>query len=330
MKVLVVGGAGYIGSHTVREMLDEGKHEIVVMDNLSKGHPESVPKGITLEIGDIHDSAFLDVLFTKHKFDSVMFFAASISVGDSVADPLAYFENNVAGPVNFLKAMQKYKVKYFIFSSTAALFGEPDRVPIGSDDRTHPVNPYGDTKLMVEHILRWCDEAFGLKFVCLRYFNACGAHPSGDIGEHHEPETHLIPIILEVALGKREKISVFGNDYPTEDGTCIRDYVHVCDLASAHIKALDYLEAGNPSNRFNLGSGAGFSVRQIIDAARKVTGQSIPEEVKPRRAGDPPVLVASSDKAENGLGWVRKFQNVEDIVATAWNWHKKHPAGYTH
>ncbi|KAI8803900.1 hypothetical protein BJ742DRAFT_473555 [Cladochytrium replicatum] len=330
MKVLVVGGAGYIGSHTVRELLDEGKHEIVVMDNLSKGHPESVPKGITFEKGDVHDSAFLDGLFTKHKIDAVMFFAASISVGDSVVDPLAYFENNVAGPINFLKAMQKYNVKFFIFSSTAALFGEPDRIPIGSDDNTHPVNPYGDSKLMVEQILRWCDEAFGLKFVCLRYFNACGAHPTGDIGEHHEPETHLIPIVLEVALGKRQKISVFGNDYPTEDGTCIRDYVHVCDLASAHIKALDYLEAGNPSNRFNLGSGAGYSVRQIIDAARKVTGHSIPEEVKLRRAGDPPVLVASSDKAEKDLGWVRRFQNVEDIVATAWNWHQKHPAGYTH
>ncbi|KAJ1555447.1 hypothetical protein HK096_008905 [Nowakowskiella sp. JEL0078] len=330
MKVVVCGGAGYIGSHTVRELIASQAYETVIIDNLSKGHVESVPAGIPLEIGDISDALFLDAVFQKHQPDAVMHFSASISVGESVEDPLAYYQNNVSATIVLLQAMNRAGIKKFIFSSTAALFGDPDRVPIASDDRTHPVNPYGDTKLAVEHILKWCDEAYGLKYVCLRYFNACGAHESGDIGEHHDPETHLIPLILQVPMGKREKIFIYGNDYATEDGTCVRDYIHVTDLATAHIKALEYLVRGNESNRFNLGSGKGYSVQEIVEAARKVTGHAIPAEIKLRRPGDPAVLVADSEKAEETLGWKRKYVKIDDILATAWRFHQRFPSGYKH
>ncbi|KAJ3282088.1 hypothetical protein HDU76_008783, partial [Blyttiomyces sp. JEL0837] len=326
--VLVCGGAGYIGSHVVRELSKISKFEIVILDSLSAGHSPAVPKGITLEVGDIRDKAFLDNVFSKHKPEAVFHLCASISVGDSVKDPLGYYDNNVSGTVYLLQAMQKHGAKYFIFSSTAAVFGFPERSPIMEDDKKAPINPYGDTKLAVETILKWVDNAHGIKYVCLRYFNACGADESGEIGEDHEDETHLIPLILQVPLGKREKIYIFGDDYKTHDGTCIRDYVHVSDIALAHIAAVEYLAKNNQSNHFNLGSGKGYTVKEIIDAARKVTGHPIPAEVKSRRPGDPDSLVASSERAETILGWKRKYVKVEDIVATAWKWHNSHPSGY--
>ncbi|KND00449.1 UDP-glucose 4-epimerase [Spizellomyces punctatus DAOM BR117] len=328
MKILIAGGAGYIGSHLVRELHKLGKHEIIVLDNLSTGHTAAIPQAVTFEQGDIRDKQRLDEVFAKHKPVAVYHLSASIEVAQSCVDPLSYYENNVSGTVTLLQIMQKYGSKYFIFSSTAALFGMPDRIPIEADDTTKPVNPYGETKLAVEKILHWCDQAFGLKYVCLRYFNACGADEAGDIGEDHTPESHLIPLVLQVPAGKREKVFIFGDDYDTEDGTCVRDYVHVTDLASAHIQALDYLGETNESNRFNLGSGHGYSVKQIIDAARRVTGHPIPAEIKPRRAGDPATLVASSTKAEKVLGWKRKYDSIDKIVATAWKFHQLHPKGF--
>lgn len=253
-----------------------------MLDNLSKGHAESVPANVTLEIGDIRNKDDLERVFSKHQPQAVFHFSASIEVGESCADPLKYFENNVSGTITLLQAMQKHGVKYFIFSSTAALFGMPEKMPIEADDRTMPINPYGDTKLVVENVLKWCDKAFGLRYVCLRYFNACGADAKGDLGEDHEPESHLIPIVLQVPLGKREQVYIFGDDYNTPDGTCIRDYVHVTDLATAHIKALEYMVKNNVSARFNLGSGKGYSVKEIIEAARRVTGHPIPAIVKER------------------------------------------------
>ncbi|KAJ3189245.1 hypothetical protein HDU85_002870 [Gaertneriomyces sp. JEL0708] len=328
MKILVCGGAGYIGSHLVRELHKVQKHDIVVLDNLSTGHTAAVPQGIPVEHGDIRDKAFLERVFSTHKPEGVFHFSASIEVAQSCVDPLSYYENNVCGTVTLLQAMQKHKAKYFIFSSTAALFGMPERIPIEAEDLTKPINPYGETKLAIEKALHWCDEAFGLKYACLRYFNACGADESGDIGEDHEPESHLIPLVLQVPAGKREKVFIFGDDYPTEDGTCVRDYIHVTDLCVAHIQALDYLVAHNKSERFNLGCGKGYSVKQIIEAARRVTGHPIPAEVKPRRAGDPATLIASSKKAEDVLGWTRKYQSIDDIVASAWKFHQLRPKGF--
>ncbi|KAI9342036.1 hypothetical protein BDR26DRAFT_918198 [Obelidium mucronatum] len=328
MKVIVCGGAGYIGSHVVRELLRTNKYEIVILDNLSTGHKESVPQGIPLEVGDIRDKAFLEATFAKHKPQALFHLCASISVGDSVKDPLSYYENNVSGTVTLLQAMVAHDVKYFVFSSTAAIFGYPERSPIQEDDKQFPINPYGDTKLAVETLLKWVEQAHGLKYVCLRYFNACGADETGEIGEDHADETHLIPLILQVPLGKREKIFVFGDDYNTHDGTCIRDYVHVTDIANAHIYAVEHLARTGQSDRFNLGSGKGYSVKEIVDAARKVTGHPIPAEIKERRAGDPDSLIAASAKAEKVLGWKRKYQKVEDIVASAWKWHTTHPNGY--
>ncbi|KAI8916277.1 hypothetical protein EDD86DRAFT_198183, partial [Gorgonomyces haynaldii] len=326
MKVLVCGGAGYIGSHLVRE-ISKLDYQVVVFDNLSKGHKEAVPSNATFELGDIRNKDDLERMFSKHRPDAVFHFCASIEVGESVIDPLKYYDNNVSGTVVLLQAMQKYQTKYFIFSSTAALFGLPKKIPIESDDPTFPINPYGDTKLAVENILKWCDQAFGLKSVCLRYFNACGADAQGDLGEDHEPESHLIPIVLQVPLGKREKVYIFGSDYQTPDGTCVRDYVHVTDLATAHIKALEYLIKHNKSDRFNLGSGKGYSVKEIIEAARRVTGHPIPADLKDRRPGDPDILIADSQKAEQVLGWKRQYDTIDSIVATAWNFHQKNPNG---
>jgi UDP-glucose 4-epimerase len=295
---------------------------------MTKGHKQAVPKHIPIEEGDIRDTAFLDTVFAKHKPDAVMHFCASIEVAASCIDPLGYYENNVSGTINLLQAMQRNNIKYIIFSSTAALFGIPKNMPIKEDDPTIPINPYGDTKLAVETVLKWCDKAYGMKYACLRYFNACGADEYGEIGEDHEPESHLIPLVLQVPLGRREKCYIFGDDYDTPDGTCVRDYIHVTDLATAHIKALEYLAKENTSNKFNLGSGKGFSVKEIIEAARKVTGHPIPCEVKERRAGDPATLIAASDKVEKVLGWTRKYTTIESIVATAWNFHQKHPKGF--
>ncbi|CAG8737661.1 15375_t:CDS:1 [Racocetra fulgida] len=328
MKILVSGGAGYIGSHLVRELSTQQDYEIIVLDNLSKGHIKSIPNGIKFEKADVRDKKALERIFSEYKPDVVMHFCASISVEESVADPLEYYENNVVGTIYLLQAMKKHNVKYFIFSSSAAIFGNAKKVPITDNMRPDPINPYADTKAVVEKLLAWSENAYGLKYICLRYFNACGAHESGEIGEDHDPETHLIPLILQVALGQRDSISIFGDDYETKDGTCVRDYIHVTDLATAHIKALEYLIRENKSQSFNLGSGEGYTVKEIINAARNVTSHPIQAVVEARRIGDPAVLIAESTRAEQILGWKRKYNTIEDIVASAWKYHKSHINGY--
>lgn len=327
MAILVCGGAGYIGSHMVAELLENGE-EVVVLDNLEKGHTEALLGG-KLYIGDLRDRSILDKVFTENKIDAVIDFAAYSLVGESMIEPLKYFNNNVGGTISLLEAMRDYNVKYIVFSSTAATYGEPDVVPIGEDSKTIPTNAYGESKLLVEKILRWCDHAYGIKYTTLRYFNAAGAHISGKIGEDHSPESHLIPIILDVALGNRDKIMMYGDDYDTKDGTCIRDYIHVSDLASAHSLALKRLRNGGESRIYNLGNGTGFSVKEVVEIARKVTGHPIPAEVTARRAGDPAILIASSKKAIEELGWTPKFNTIDTIIETAWNWHKNHPNGYS-
>jgi UDP-glucose 4-epimerase len=326
MAILVCGGAGYIGSHMVAALLEKGE-EVVILDNFQKGHRDAVLGGKLYE-GDLRDRAILDKVFSENKIDAVIDFAADSLVGESVTEPLKYFENNVGGTLSLLRAMKDYGVKNIVFSSTAATYGEPESIPILEDDKTFPTNPYGESKLAVEKILKWCDNAYGIKFTALRYFNAAGAHESGKIGEDHAPETHLIPLILQTALGQREKIMIFGEDYKTEDGTCIRDYIHVMDLAAAHLLAVDRLRKGGESRIYNLGNGTGFSVKEVIEVARKVTGREIKAEVAPRRAGDPAVLIASSKKAVEELGWKPKFNSLETIIETAWSWHVNHPAGY--
>ncbi|MBU3189424.1 UDP-glucose 4-epimerase GalE [Clostridium bowmanii] len=326
MAILVCGGAGYIGSHMVAQLLEKGE-EVVVLDNFQKGHHDSLLGG-KLYSGDLRDDAILHKVFTENNIDAVIDFAADSLVGESVTEPLKYFENNIGSTINLLKAMRDYKVKKIVFSSTAATYGEPDNIPILEDDRTFPTNPYGESKLAVEKILKWCDNAYGIKYTALRYFNAAGAHISGKIGEDHRPESHLIPLILQVALGQREKIMIFGDDYDTEDGTCVRDYVHVTDLANAHLLAVERLRRGEDSVICNLGNGKGFSVKEVIETTRKVTGLKIKAEMAPRRAGDPAVLIASSDKAKNILGWAPKYDSLQTIIETAWQWHKGHPDGY--
>lgn len=327
MAILVLGGAGYIGSHTVYELIDAGR-DVVVADNLLTGFRAAVhPKARFYQL-DIRDRSALDELFTKEKIEGVIHFAASSQVGESMSDPLKYYDNNLHGTMVLLQAMVAHGVDKIVFSSTAATYGEPERVPILEADRTDPTNCYGETKLAMEHMMRWVSRAHGLKYVALRYFNACGAHPSGAIGEAHNPETHLIPLILQVPNGQREKISIFGDDYPTKDGTCIRDYIHVSDLAQAHILALDHLLQGGESDVFNLGNGVGFTVKEVIDVARAVTGHPIPAETCPRRAGDPAQLIASSKKAVEQLGWKPKYNDLNTIIASAWKWHSAHPRGY--
>ena len=327
MAILVLGGAGYIGSHTVYELIDAGR-DVVVADNLLTGFRAAVhPKARFYQL-DIRDRSALDELFTKEKIEGVIHFAASSQVGESMSDPLKYYDNNLHGTMVLLQAMVAHGVDKIVFSSTAATYGEPERVPILETDRTDPTNCYGETKLAMEHMMRWVSQAHGLKYVALRYFNACGAHPSGAIGEAHNPETHLIPLILQVPNGQREKISIFGDDYATKDGTCIRDYIHVSDLAQAHILALDYLLNGGDNNVFNLGNGVGFTVKEVIDVARAVTGHPIPATTTPRRAGDPAQLIASSQKAVEQLGWKPKYNDLNTIIASAWKWHSAHPRGY--
>ena len=327
MKILVLGGAGYIGSHTVYELIDAGE-EVVIIDNLETGHAEAVHPDAKFYKGDISDKSFLNDVFQKENIEAVIHFAAYSLVGESVENPLKYYENNLSKTRDMLEVMVANGVDKFVFSSTAATYGEPERVPILENDRTEPTNPYGETKLAMEKMFKWTGNATGLRYVSLRYFNACGAHPSGAIGEAHDPETHLIPLILQVPNGEREKISVFGDDYPTRDGTCVRDYIHVTDLAQAHILALDYLLAGGENNVFNLGNGVGFTVKEVIDVTRKVTGHPIPAEICPRRAGDPAQLVASSEKAKTVLGWKPQYAELDTIVSSAWTWHKNHPNGY--
>lgn len=326
MSILVTGGAGYIGSHCVAALIDRGV-DVVVVDDLSKGHKEAL-KGGRFYLGSVADKEFLSSVFEKESIEAVIHFAAYSLVGESMQIPEQYFRNNVTAGLTLIETMIQYKVPYLVFSSTAATFGEPENIPIVETDRQVPTNPYGESKLIVEHMLRWCDQAHGLKYCALRYFNVAGARADGTIGEDHRPESHLIPLILQVAQGKRDKLSLFGTDYPTEDGTCVRDYIHVEDLIDAHMLALDYLRAGNPSTAFNLGNGQGFSNREIIEAARRVTGHPIPVSEEDRRPGDPATLIASSQKAMDVLGWKPKYTNVEDIIATAWKWHSTHPNGY--
>ncbi|MBZ5750863.1 UDP-glucose 4-epimerase GalE [Metabacillus rhizolycopersici] len=327
MAILVCGGAGYIGSHTVSELVDKGE-DVIVVDNLQTGHGQAVIDGARLYVGDLRDEALLEDVFTNHKIEAVVHFAADSLVGISVENPLTYYDNNVYGALCLLRTMVKHDVKKIVFSSTAATYGEAKNFPILEDDPTEPTNPYGETKLAIEKMLRWTEQAYGMKYVVLRYFNVAGAHIDGKLGEDHSPETHLIPIILQVALGKREKISIFGDDYDTHDGTCVRDYIHVTDLADAHILAIEKLRRDNKSGTYNLGNGNGFTVREVIDTARNVTGHRIPEELAPRRAGDPAKLVASQAKAIKELGWQPRYTSLEKIIETAWNWFQMHPNGY--
>ena len=327
MAILVLGGAGYIGSHTVYELIGAGRN-VVVADNLQTGFRAAVHPEARFYQLDIRDRAALDVLFQAEKIDGVIHFAASSQVGESMVDPLKYYDNNLWGTNSLLESMVEHGVDKIVFSYTAATYGEPERMPILEYDRTQPTNCYGETKLAMEKMMSWTSRAHGLRYVALRYFNACGAHASGEIGEAHDPETHLIPVILQVPNGQREKISVFGEDYPTKDGTCVRDYIHVTDLAQAHILALDYLIKGGENNVFNLGNGVGFTNKEVVDVARKVTGHPIPAEIAPRRAGDPAQLVASSEKAKTVLGWKPRYADLDVNVASAWNWHKSHPRGY--
>ena len=327
MAILVLGGAGYIGSHTVYELIDAGK-EVVIADNLETGHIEAVHPKAKFYQGDIRDRAFVDSVFDSEKIDGVIHFAANSLVGESMTNPLKYYDNNLCGTKVLLESMVAHGIDKIVFSSTAATYGEPERVPILETDKTEPTNCYGETKLSMEKMFKWTSIAHGLRFVSLRYFNACGAHVSGSIGEAHKPETHLIPLILQVPNGQREFISIFGDDYDTKDGTCIRDYIHVTDLAQAHILAMDYLMNGGENNIFNLGNGVGFTVKEVIDTAREVTGHPIPAKITPRRAGDPAQLIASSDKAREVLGWNPQHADLKEIIETAWNWHKNHPNGF--
>ena len=321
MKIFVTGGAGYVGSICVEELLERGD-EVTVFDNLSEGHRFAIDPRATFIQGDLNDSKSISLAINTSKPDAVMHFAANALVAESMQNPYKYFHNNVCGGLNLLNAMVENSVRRFVFSSTCATFGTPDRVPIDEETPQNPINPYGESKLMFEKILRWFDQIHGLKFAALRYFNVAGA--SERYGEHHRTETHLIPRVLQVALGSLPNAEIYGTDFPTPDGTCIRDYIHVRDLASAHILALSVDNSGF----YNLGTGGGTSVREVINACRKITGHAIPAIEKPRRAGDPARLIASSEKARQSLGWKPRFENIEAIVESAWRWHVANPGGY--
>ena len=328
MKILVLGGAGYIGSHTVYALKEAG-HDVVIIDNLETGHIEAVHPDAKFYQGDLRDREFVDsVLDQETDIDAVIHFAANSLVGKSMTNPLKYYDNNLCGTKTMLESMVAHGVDKIVFSSTAATYGMPEKIPILESDKTEPINPYGETKLSMEKMFKWVGKAHGLRFVSLRYFNAAGAHVSGKIGEAHNPESHLIPLILQVPNGKRDHISIFGTDYDTKDGTCVRDYIHVTDLAQAHILAVKYLINGGESNIFNLGNGVGFTVKEVIETARKVTGLPIKAVEEERRPGDPDILIASSDKAEEVLGWKPELDSLEDIISTAWKWHSTHPNGY--
>ena len=327
MAILVCGGAGYIGSHAVHQLIEKGE-DVVIVDNLQTGHRGALHAAAKFYEGDIRDAAVLDRIFTENEIEAVIHFAANSLVGESMEKPLLYFNNNVYGMQVLLEAMVRHGVAKIVFSSTAAVYGEPKRVPILEDDATEPTNTYGETKLTMEKMMKWVSRADGVRYVSLRYFNAAGALPDGSIGEDHKTETHLIPLILQVPNGKREYITIYGDDYATPDGTCLRDYIHVVDLADAHVLALEYLRKGGESNIFNLGNGQGFSVREMIEAAKRATGKEIAAKLGARRAGDPAQLIASSEKARRILGWQPRFTDVQEIIATAWKWHEKHPAGY--
>ncbi|MFC6180386.1 UDP-glucose 4-epimerase GalE [Lactiplantibacillus daowaiensis] len=327
MSILVLGGAGYIGSHMVDRLIENGT-DTVVVDNLVTGHRAAINSQAKFYQGDVRDADFLNHVFDQESIEAVVHFAAFSIVPESMAKPLKYFDNNTGGMITLLEVMQAHDVKQIVFSSTAATYGTPKQIPIKETDPQLPINPYGASKLMMEQIMHWADVAYGVKFVALRYFNVAGAKPDGSIGEDHGPETHLVPIILQVAQGKRDELKIFGDDYQTPDGTNVRDYVHVLDLADAHILALKYLAAGHDSNAFNLGSSTGFSNKQMLMAAREVTGQPIPATLAARRPGDPDSLVAASDKARDVLGWQPQYDDVKEIIKTAWAWTQAHPNGY--
>ncbi|WP_019505254.1 UDP-glucose 4-epimerase GalE [Pleurocapsa sp. PCC 7319] len=327
MTILVTGGAGYIGSHSVLALQQAG-YEVIILDNLVYGHQDIVEKVLKtkLIVGDTSDRSLLQQIFNNHQIDAVMHFAAYAYVGESVTQPAKYYQNNVVGTLTLLEAMVEADINKFVFSSTCATYGVPETVPIIEEQPQNPINPYGKTKLMVEQILQDFDLAYNFRSVCLRYFNAAGADPEGMLGEDHTPETHLIPLVLQTALGHRESISIYGIDYDTTDGSCIRDYIHVTDLAQAHILALKYLLNGGSSDMFNLGNGNGFSVKQVIETARQVTQKEIKATECDRRAGDPPILVGSGEKAKQILGWKPQYPGLEDIITHAWQWHqKRHP-----
>lgn len=329
MGVLVLGGAGYIGSHMVDRLVETTDETVVVVDNLVTGHRAAVHPDAKFYEGDLADKDFMRQVFRENpEVDAVIHFSAFSLVAESMTDPLKYFDNNTVGMVKLLEVMNECGVKNIVFSSTAATYGIPEELPIKETTPQRPINPYGESKLMMETIMKWADQAYGIKFVPLRYFNVAGDKPDGSIGEDHRPETHLLPIVLQVALGQREKISIFGSDYDTKDGTNVRDYVHPFDLADAHLLAVKYLREGNESTAFNLGSSTGFSNLEIVEAARRVTGKEIPLEMADRRPGDPDSLIAESSKARQVLGWKPQFDNIEKIIETAWAWHSSHPQGY--
>jgi len=322
MSVLVVGGAGYIGSHMVAALVESGA-EAIVLDNLIKGHKQAVWPGAKFYEGTMQDATLLDKIFTENNVTCVVHFAAYTSVPESMSVPAMYYDNNTFGTFVLLESMRKHRVKNIVFSSTAAVYGMPDIIPVTEEALPQPINPYGESKLATERMLKWYGQAYGIKYVAFRYFNVAGAHESGLIGENHDPETHLIPIVIKTAQGDFEELDIFGDDYPTPDGTCIRDYVHVMDLADAHMLAVKRLENGGESAVYNLGSGSGFSNKEIVDAVKKVTGVDFTVNIKERRPGDPPVLVASSEKARRELGWNPTRTDMENIIRTAWNWHTK-------
>jgi len=325
MKILVVGGAGYIGSHTVSELLKKG-YEVLVFDNLSSGHKEAVE--CPLVEGDLLNKKQIEKVFENQKIDGVVHFAALSAAGESMKEPGRYFENNLQGGVNLLEAMRKSGVNRIVFSSSCAIYGYPEKLPVNEEEDKKPVSVYGETKLMFEKILYWYDQLFGIKSVSLRYFNAAGASLDGSIGEDKRPLTNIIPVAMKVVLGQQEKFTLFGDDYPTPDGTCIRDYVHVLDLAEAHIKALDYLFKENESNQFNVGTGRGYSNKEVLEMIKRVTGVDFKIEVGSRRPGDPAAIFADNSKIKRILGWEPKYSGLETIIETAWNWHKNHPQGF--
>ncbi|TWS94364.1 UDP-glucose 4-epimerase GalE [Streptococcus sp. sy018] len=329
MTVLILGGAGYIGSHMVDRLIETGKEKVVVVDNLVTGHRAAIHPDALFYEGDLADKVFMRRVLTENPdIDAVIHFAAYSLVAESMENPLKYFDNNTAGMVSLLEVMNEFGIKNIVFSSTAATYGIPEELPIKETTPQRPINPYGESKLMMETMMKWADQAYGTKFVALRYFNVAGAKPDGSIGEDHGPETHLLPIVLQVAQGTRDKIMIYGDDYNTPDGTNVRDYVHPFDLADAHILAVDYLRAGNPSSAFNLGSSTGFSNLEILEAARQVTGHPIPAEMADRRPGDPDTLIAESTRARDILGWKPAFDDIKKIIETAWAWHSSHPKGY--
>lgn len=326
MAVLITGGAGYIGAHAVKYFIEKYK-EVIVVDRVKDRCFQTIEKVVYYQ-NDIREKTALHKVFDCHDIEAVIHFAADSLVAESMENPIKYYHNNVYGMMCLLEVMQAHQVKKIVFSSSASVYGEPKNTPIPESATTMPTNTYGETKLAIEKMMKWFDRSYGIKFVSLRYFNASGAHPSGEIGEDHQPETHLIPLVLNVALGKSEKIIIFGDDYPTKDGTCIRDYIHVVDLAAAHFLAYTYLMADGPSEIFNLGSGEGYSVKEVIEIARQVTDHPIPAEIRGRRQGDPAVLIASSEKARRILGWHPKFDSIEIMIKDAWYWHQQHPEGY--